>query len=101
MMWRTLFDIFCTIFPYFVIMKVLPEAWRLGGHVVWSERGISDPDFRVLQPGHRVRQILVQGKQEIPQADIPIHHVNFKKKNWIDFCIVFTVGVAWMGSNQL
>lgn len=83
-------------------MKVLPEAWRLGGHVVWSERGIGDPDSRVLQPGHRVRQILVQGKQEIPQADIPIHHVNFiRKKNWIDFCIVFTVGVAWMGSNQL
>lgn len=80
MMWSTLFDIFCTIFPYFVMMKVLPEAWRLGGHVVWSERGISDPDSRVLQPGHRVRQILVQGKQEIPQADIPIHHVNFKKK---------------------
>lgn len=101
MMWRTLFDIFCTIFPYFVIMKVLPEAWRLGGHVVWSERRIGDPDSRVLQPGHRVRQILVQGKQEIPQADIPYTMLTLKKKNWIGFCIVFTVGVAWMGSNQL
>lgn len=82
-------------------MKVLPEAWRLGGHVVWSERRIGDPDSRVLQPGHRVRQILVQGKQEIPQADIPYTMLTLKKKNWIDFCIVFTVGVAWMGSNQL
>lgn len=86
-MWRTLFDIFCTIFPYFVIMKVLPKAWRLGGHVVWSERGISDPDSRVLQPGHRVRQILVQGKQEVPQADIPIHHINFKKKIGLIFVL--------------
>lgn len=48
MMWRILFDIFCIIFFYFVIMKVLFEVWRLGGYVVWSERGISDLDFRVL-----------------------------------------------------
>lgn len=31
----------------------------------------------------------------------PFTMLTLKKKNWIDFCIVFTVGVAWMGSNQL
>lgn len=65
----TLFDFLHAIFPYFVIIQVLPEAGRLGGHVVWSERGISDPDSRVLQPGHRIRQILVQGRDQISQTE--------------------------------
>lgn len=41
--------------------------------------------------------------REFLKQTLPCHqvHVNFINKTLIDFCIVFTVGVAWMGSNQL